>query len=174
MRETTEMMLDGIIRSLTVTGRRGDRQVHLGVAVHPRRQRERGGRAAEEDLQYCKEENGACYLDLETFGIHGKSTKFFFTRADGTTLYTTRDMAYHLDKFSRADVLINVLGEDQKLGQQQLAAALKILGKECVPECVFYSFVSLPEGRMSTRKGVVVYLDDLIDEAVDRAYEEVR
>ena len=79
---------------------------------------------------FCKEENGACYLDLETFGIHGKSTKFFFTRADGTTLYTTRDIAYHLNKFTRADVLINVLGEDQKLGQQQLAAALKILGKE--------------------------------------------
>ena len=39
---------------------------------------------------------------------------------------------------------------------------------------MFYSFVSLPEGKMSTRKGVVVYLDDLIDEAVARAYEEVK
>ena len=112
-------------------------------------------------------------LDLEEFGIHGHDTRFFFTRTDGTTLYTTRDLAYHLDKFTRADQLINVLGEDQKLGQKQLAAALKILGLDRAPECVFYSFVSLPEGRMSTRKGVVVYLDDLIDEAVDRAYEEV-
>jgi arginyl-tRNA synthetase len=38
---------------------------------------------------------------------------------------------------------------------------------------MFYAFVSLPEGKMSTRKGVVVYLDDLIDEAVARAYEEI-
>jgi arginyl-tRNA synthetase len=123
---------------------------------------------------YCREEEGAHYLDLSEFGIHGRDTKFFFTRSDGTTLYTTRDMAYHLDKFKRADHLINVLGEDQKLGQQQLAAALRILGEGKVPECMFYAFVSLPEGRMSTRKGRVVTLDDLIDEAEERAYEEVR
>ncbi len=43
-----------------------------------------------------------------------------------------------------------------------------------MPEPLFYSFVSLPEGKMSTRKGVVVYLDDLIDEAVAHAYDEVR
>jgi len=83
-------------------------------------------------------------------------------------------MAYHLDKFKRADQFINVLGEDQKLGQQQLAAALKVLGEDKAPECLFYAFVSLPEGRMSTRKGRAVHLDDLIDEAEERAYEEVR
>ncbi len=122
----------------------------------------------------CHEEGEAFYLDLSAFGVHGRDTKFFFTRADGTTLYTTRDMAYHLDKFKRADQFINVLGEDQKLGQQQLAAALKILGEDKAPECLFYAFVSLPEGRMSTRKGRAVHLDDLIDEAEERAYEEVR
>ena len=42
-----------------------------------------------------------------------------------------------------------------------------------MPEPLFYAFVSLPEGKMSTRKGVVVYLDDLIDEAVARAYAEI-
>ncbi|MBM4237673.1 MAG: arginine--tRNA ligase, partial [Euryarchaeota archaeon] len=113
-------------------------------------------------------------LNLEEFGIHGRDTKFFFTRSDGTTLYTTRDMAYHLDKFRRADHLINVLGEDQKLGMAHLAATLRILGVDRLPENVFYSFVSLPEGRMSTRKGRVVTLDDLIDEAEERALEEVK
>ena len=121
-----------------------------------------------------QEENGAWYLDLKDFGIQGKNTKFTFTRADGTTLYTTRDLAYHLDKFTRADKLVDVLGEDQKLGSKQLCSALEILGCERMPEPMFYSFVSLPEGKMSTRKGVVVYLDDLIDEAVSRAYEEIK
>ena len=172
VRETTEMMLNGIRTSLSQVGVEIDNYTWESQFILD-------GSAKEvvellKKTPYCKEENGAYYLDLETFGIHGKSTKFFFTRADGTTLYTTRDIAYHLNKFTRADLLINVLGEDQKLGQQQLAAALKILGRNCVPECVFYSFVSLPEGRMSTRKGVVVYLDDLIDEAVERAYEEVK
>jgi arginyl-tRNA synthetase len=172
VRDTTERMLGGIRASLSQVGVEIDNYTWESQFILDGSARE----VVEllKQTPFCKEENGAYYLDLETFGIHGKSTKFFFTRADGTTLYTTRDIAYHLDKFTRADVLINVLGEDQKLGQQQLAAALKILGRNCVPECVFYSFVSLPEGRMSTRKGVVVYLDDLIDEAVDRAYEEVK
>ena len=119
-------------------------------------------------------EDGAWYVDLKDFGVQGKNTKFTFTRSDGTTLYTTRDLAYHLDKFKRADRAVDVLGEDQKLGSKQLCSALEILGSEKVPEAMFYSFVSLPEGKMSTRKGVVVYLDDLIDEAVSRAVNEIR
>ena len=119
-------------------------------------------------------EDGAWFVDLKDFGIQGKNTKFTFTRKDGTTLYTTRDLAYHLDKFTRADRVIDVLGEDQKLGSKQLCSALEILGNENMPEPLFYAFVSLPEGKMSTRKGVVVYLDDLIDESVARAYEEIK
>ena len=119
-------------------------------------------------------EDGARYVELKDFGIKGKNTKFTFTRADGTTLYTTRDLAYHEDKFSRSDRVIDVLGEDQKLGSQQLCAALEIMGEEKRPEPLFYSFVSLPQGRMSTRKGVVVYLDDLMEEARARAYEEIK
>jgi len=124
--------------------------------------------------EHCHEIDGAYHLELESFGISGRETKWVFTRADGTSLYTTRDLAYHTDKFSRTDIAINVLGEDQKLGMQELAAALSIMGVEKKPEIVYYAFVSLPEGRMSTRKGMVVYLDDLIDEAVERAYEEVK
>ena len=67
-----------------------------------------------------------------------------------------------------------MLGEDQKLGSQQLCSALSIMGVERKPEALFYAFVSLPEGRMSTRKGVVVYLDDLIDEATERAAKAIR
>ena len=119
-------------------------------------------------------EDGAWFVDLADFGIKGKNTKFTFTRSDGTTLYTTRDIAYHLDKFTRADRVIDVLGEDQKLGSKQLCSVLEILGSEKQPEPLFYAFVSLPEGKMSTRKGVVVYLDDLIDESVERAYQEIR
>ena len=121
-----------------------------------------------------QEEDGAWYVDLKDFGIHGKNTKFTFTRSDGTTLYTTRDLAYHEDKFTRSDRVIDVLGEDQKLGSQQLVSALQIMGEEKKPEPLFYAYVSLPEGRMSTRKGVVVYLDDLIDEATDRALKAIK
>jgi len=121
---------------------------------------------------YVKEEGNALYIDLEPFGIHGRDKKFFLTRSDGTSLYATRDIAYHIWKGERADLMINVLGEDHKLEAKCVEIALKLLNKK-TPEVIFYSFVSLPEGRMSTRKGRVVYLDDLIEEAIERAKKEV-
>jgi len=124
--------------------------------------------------EHTRESEGAYYLELESFGISGRETKWVFTRADGTSVYTTRDLAYHMDKFERSDVTINILGEDHKLAMQQLAAALSIMGVARKPEIIYYAFVSLPEGKMSTRKGRVVNLDDLIDEALERAYEEVK
>lgn len=123
---------------------------------------------------YASQEDGAWYLDLKEFGIEGRDTRFFFTRSDGTTLYATRDIAYHIWKAKHADILINVLGEDHKLESKQVEIALRILGVKKIPKVVFYSFVTLPEGKLSTRRGRVIYLDDLIDESVERAYREVR
>ena len=119
---------------------------------------------------YAVRKDGALALDLSSFGL---DKDFVLTRADGTSLYTTRDLAYHIWKLSSCDEAVNVLGEDQKLAMQRLGVTLKLLGEKKMPRIVFYSFVSLPEGRMSTRKGVVVNLDDLLDEAVARAYIEV-
>ena len=126
-----------------------------------------------EKLKVVGREKNALYIDLEPFGIHGREKKFFLTRSDGTSLYATRDIAYHIWKGERADILINILGEDHKLEAKLVEIALKLLNKK-VPEVIFYSFVSLPEGRMSTRKGRVIYLDDLIEEAIERARREVR
>lgn len=123
--------------------------------------------------KYCHEEDGAFYLDLESFGIQGRNTKFFFLRRDGTTLYATRDVAYHQWKAKHADLLINVLGEDHKLESRQVEIALKLLGTKISPRVLFYAFVSLPGGKMSTRRARVVYLDELLDECIERAYREV-
>jgi len=124
--------------------------------------------------QYCHEEDGALYLDLESFGIHGRNTNFFFLRSDGTSLYATRDIAYHQWKAKHADMLINVLGEDHKLEARQVEIALQLQDEKILPKPVFYAFVSMPGGKMSTRRGRVVYLDQLIDECVERAYNEVK
>jgi arginyl-tRNA synthetase len=172
VRRTAKRMLKGIIISLEKVGVEIDSFAWESQFIVDGTAREVVDRL--KSSGYAMEEDGAYYLDLESFGVHGHDTRWFFTRNDGTTLYTTRDLAYHLNKFSRADHLINVLGEDQKLGMQQLASALTILGEETKPENVFYSFVSLPEGKMSTRRGTVVNLDDLIEEAEERALEEVK
>jgi arginyl-tRNA synthetase len=112
-------------------------------------------------------ENGAQYLDLGARGLKGK-TEFFYRRGDGSSLYATRDIAYHRWKWSTCNELINVLGEDHKLQAQQVGLTLEELG-ERRPEVMFYSFIKLPEGKMSTRRGNVVFMDDLLEEAREQA-----
>ena len=124
-------------------------------------------------LPQVQQEDGAFYIDMAAFGVKGRETKWFLTKRDGTSLYPTRDIGYHLDKFTRCDVAVTVLGENHRLEYEQLCTALKLLG-ERTPEALFYSYVVLPEGKMATRRGRIVAMDDLIEEAVTRAQEEVR
>ena len=128
-------------------------------------------RLSEMDI-YGEADNGAGFLDLGQRGLKGK-TEFFFRRGDGSSLYATRDIAYHMWKWQQSDELINVLGEDHKLQAKQVGITLTELG-ERVPEILFYSFIKLPEGKMSTRKGNVVFMDDLLEEAQAQAATVVR
>jgi arginyl-tRNA synthetase len=126
------------------------------------------------NLNYLKRENKSYYIDLKPYGIKGRNTKFILTRNDGTTLYATRDIAYHIWKNNNADIIINILGEDHKLESKQVEIILKLLKIKKIPIPIFYSFVSMPGGKMSTRKGRVVYLDDLINECIKRAFSEIK
>jgi arginyl-tRNA synthetase len=97
-------------------------------------------------------------------------------RADGTTLYTTRDVAYTLLKFEKAEKVINVIGMEQSLAQLQLRIALHALGYgKCADSLVHfaYNLVTFPGYKMSSRRGRYITLDEVLDEAVKRAYEEV-
>jgi len=97
-------------------------------------------------------------------------------RADGTTLYPTRDTAYTIWKFKKAEKLINVIGMEQNLPQLQLKMALYALGYGKQAENLVhfaYNLVSLPGYKMSSRMGRYITLDEALDEAVERAYEEV-
>jgi arginyl-tRNA synthetase len=97
-------------------------------------------------------------------------------RADGTTLYTTRDVAYTLWKFTRADRIINVIGMEQSLAQLQLKIALYALGYGKYADNFVhfaYNLVTLPGYKMSSRRGHYITFDEVLDEAIERAYEEV-
>ncbi|VVB96073.1 Arginine--tRNA ligase [uncultured archaeon] len=113
--------------------------------------------------------DGALMVDLKNEGIQ---KPLVIQRSDGTSLYTTRDLAYHEWKASQCDRMIDILGADHKLISSQLKAVLRILGlKE--PEIVIFEFVSLPEGSMSTRRGVFISADELLDQVEKAAYDEV-
>ncbi len=97
-------------------------------------------------------------------------------RADGTTLYMTRDIAYSIWKFKQAEKVINVIGMEQSLAQLQLKLALYALGYDKQADNFVhfaYNLVTLPGYKMSSRRGHYITFDEVLDEAVNRAYEEV-
>jgi len=119
------------------------------------------------------DENGRKVIDLKDFDIPMESPAFVLLRSDGTSLYNLKDIAYTIDKIERGkDLNIVVLGEDHKLYFKQLSAALKILGYE-PPRVVHYSFVLLPTGKMSTRKGKLILLEYFIKEAYEKSLKEI-
>ncbi len=140
------------------------------------------------ETRYMKNKAGAWELDVpkavEDFGLReklGLSKNFemsglTLTRSDGTTLYTTRDIAYSMYKFEKADRVINVIGTAQSLAQLQLRVALWILGhrKEALNSMHYLiGEVELEGQRMSARRGRYVTFDTVMDEAAHRARLEV-
>jgi len=118
------------------------------------------------------DEDGRNVLNQKDFKLAMKTPVLVLTRADGTSLYVLRDLAYHIEKAKKAKTNIVVLGEDHKLYFQQLKAALSLLKIEA-PRVVHYSFILLTEGKMSTRKGNLVLLEDFMKEAVAKAKKEI-
>lgn len=124
-------------------------------------------------LPQVRYKGNSVYLDLSEFGI---DKEYVLIREDGTHLYTIKDLAYHLKKLKEADINFGVYGTDHQLHFKQLFKVLELLlGKKAVENLhyIFYEFVLLPEGKMSTRKGEVVLLEDFIGEAYKRIYKEV-
>jgi len=67
------------------------------------------------------QENEILCLNLEDYGIE---KELVLMRSDGTSLYSTRDLAYHLEKSNESDVVIDILGSDHKLAIQQISIVL--------------------------------------------------
>ncbi len=98
------------------------------------------------------------------------------TRSDGTTLYIARDIAYSLLKFGKCSSVVNVVGMEQVHEQLHVRVALSILSlKELARKQQHFTFglVRFPGEKMSSRRGRIVPLDEVIDEAIRRAYVEI-
>ncbi|MDD1712339.1 MAG: arginine--tRNA ligase, partial [Methanoregulaceae archaeon] len=114
-------------------------------------------------------DDGKVWIDLSAAGFE---KEYVLRRSDGTSVYATRDLAYHIWKGKNFNRMIDVLGADHKLIGAQLIATLELIGEKA-PTIVHFEFVSLPEGSMSTRAGKFVSADELMDEVTARAVEEV-
>ncbi len=127
---------------------------------------EKTGRLEEDD-------QGRMCLNLEGYDLPMRSPYLVLTRKDKTSLYPLRDIAYTIDKVKTGAYRnLIVLGEDQILYHKEICAALDLLGMKA-PESIHYAFVLLPQGKMATRKGAVVLLEDFMEEAYQKAYEEI-
>lgn len=115
-----------------------------------------------------QESKGAQIVDLEPYNI----SPALITKNDGSTLYMTRDLAaaiYRKETYD-FDKCIYVVGSQQALHFQQVFKILELMEYEWAKDLVHVQFgmVSLEEGTMSTRKGRVVFLEDALNQAIDK------
>lgn len=115
------------------------------------------------------ESEGAKIVDLEAYGM----PPCIILRSDGASLYATRDIAAAIYRKNTYDFYkcLYVVAYQQNLHFKQFFKVLELMGKEWAKDLVHvaYGMVSLEEGSMSTRKGRVVYLKDVIDKCVEKA-----
>ncbi len=116
------------------------------------------------------ESQGAQVVDLEAYNM----PPCIILKKDGTSLYATRDMAAAAYRKATYDFYkcLYVVAYQQNLHFKQVFKTLELMGKDWAQDLVHvaYGMVSLEEGTMSTRKGNVVFLEDVINKCIEKAY----
>lgn len=117
---------------------------------------------------------GAQIVDLSQWNM----APALITKSDGTSLYITRDIAAAIYRKETYDFhkCIYVVASQQNLHFQQWFKVLELMGKDWYKDCIHVPFglVSLEEGTMSTRNGRVVFLEDVLNKAVEKTAEIVK
>ena len=125
------------------------------------------------DSGLMKESEGAQIVDLEAYGM----SPALIMKKDGSTLYITRDIAAAIYRKEHYDFYKNlyIVASQQNLHFQQWIKIIELMGNEWAKDCVHIPFglVSLEEGTMSTRKGRVVYLEEVLNRAVEQTREVI-
>ena len=120
-----------------------------------------------------QESQGTNVVDLEEYNM----PPALITKNDGSTLYMTRDLAAAIYRKNTYDFdkCIYVVGSQQALHFQQLFKVLELMGFEWSKDLIHVPFgmVALEEGTMSTRKGRVVFLEDVLKQAIEKTKETV-
>jgi arginyl-tRNA synthetase len=114
-------------------------------------------------------ETGEQYVDLEAYGLG----RCILVKSDGGTTYHLRDFATYIYRKARFNFYKNIYVVDNRQSHhfQQLFKSLELAGYPTGDDSVHVDlgFMSLPEGAISTRKGTIISLQNLIDEAQKRA-----
>ncbi len=121
-----------------------------------------------------EEENGAVAIDLEEDNLGRK----ILLRGDGTAMYITQDINTTITKFNDYPLegSLFVVGNEQENHFRVLFKILKKFGYDWAKRCehISYGMITLPEGKMKSREGTVIDLDDLMDKMRSMAEEEIK
>ena len=127
-----------------------------------------------EDKGLLEEDEGAKIVRLDDYDL----PVALITKSDGSTLYITRDIAAAVYRKETYDFYKNiyVVASQQNLHFQQWIQILEMMGYEWARDCVHVPFglVSMEEGTMSTREGRVIFLEDVLNRAVDQTREIIK
>ena len=120
------------------------------------------------------EEQGALIVRLDEFDLQPALIK----KSDGATLYMTRDLATALYRYRTYDFVQNlyVMGNEQSYHFRQLQAVLKKMGYNWAEGMhhIPFGLITLNGKKLSTRKGKIVLLEKVLNEAIDLAYEQIK
>ncbi|MCM1289569.1 MAG: arginine--tRNA ligase [Corallococcus sp.] len=124
-----------------------------------------------EDKGLISESQGAKVVDLSAYDM----PPCLLVKSDGSSLYATRDIAAAVWRKAEYDFdkCLYVVAYQQNLHFKQFFKVLELAGLPWAKDLVHvaYGMVSLEDGAMSTRKGNVVLLKDVIDKAVEKSRE---
>lgn len=117
------------------------------------------------------ESNGAKVVNLDKYNMPPCIVK----KSDGTTIYATRDLAAAIYRKETYDFYkcIYVVGLDQSLHFKQVFTTLKLMGKDWANSCkhVGFGLVRFANKKLSTRKGDVIFLEDLLNKSIDKTLQ---
>lgn len=126
-----------------------------------------------EEKNLLVEDQGAQVVRLDEFDLQPALIK----KQDGATLYITRDLAAALFRKRNYDFKqsLYVVGQDQIYHFTQLKAVLNKMGYNWEEDIhhITFGLISIDGEKMSTRRGKVVLLEDVLDEAVQRAASQI-
>ena len=120
------------------------------------------------------EDAGAQIVKLDKYDL----PPALITKSDGSTLYITRDIAAAVYRKETYDFYKNiyVVASQQNLHFQQWIKVIELLGYDWAKDCVHVPFglVSMEEGTMSTRQGRVIFLEDVLNRAVEQTRQIIK
>ena len=117
------------------------------------------------------ESDGAQIIDLSKYDL----PPAIIIKSNGSSAYITRDIATAINRKKTYDFSENlyVVATQQNLHFQQLWAILELMGYDFYKDCkhIPFGMVSLKDQTLSTRKGQVVFLEDVLNKAIDKTKE---